>query len=184
MEKLLDENSKMRIGVDYENEKSINEPPMTEFGVEQKVSDTGLRMITNFSGDNNESGEEDLTVFLRGVFSLIQTNKVTEKASNSVLLRKLIGSAQILIDTFIEKAGGIEQVTFRQLVAHLEKSLLSEARHCIKKIFCIPYPNKTSLLLNSRPRYNASRWHILSHELMNTFILNYGAFRMIKIKSG
>ena len=114
-----DENSKMRIGVDYENEKSINEPPMTEFGVEQKVSDTGLRMITNFSGDNNESGEEDLTVFLRG--------------------------------------GGIEQVTFRQLVAHLEKSLLSEARHCIKKIFCIPYPNKTSLLLNSRPRYNASR---------------------------
>ena len=124
MEKLLDENSKMRIGVDYENEKSINEPPMTEFGVEQKVSDTGLRMITNFSGDNNESGEEDLTVFLRGVFSLIQTNKVTEKASNSVLLRKLIGSAQILIDTFIEKAGGIEQVTFRQLVAHLEKKFV------------------------------------------------------------
>ena len=33
MEKLLDENSKMHIGVDYENEKLINEPPMTEFGV-------------------------------------------------------------------------------------------------------------------------------------------------------
>ena len=124
MEKLLDENSKMQIGVDYENEKLINEPPITEFGIEQKVSDTGLRMLSNFSGDNTETAEEDLTVFLREVFSLIQTNNLTEKASNSVILRKLIGSAQILIDTFIEKNGGIDQVTFRQLVAHLEKKFV------------------------------------------------------------
>ena len=124
MEKLLDENSKMQIGVDYENERLINEPPMTDFGIEQKVSDTGLRMLNSFSGDNTESAEEDLTIFLRDIFSLIQTNNLTEKASNSVILRKLIGSAQILIDTFIEKAGGIEHVTFRQLVAHLEKKFV------------------------------------------------------------
>ena len=124
MEKLLDERNKLQKGVDYENEKLINEPPMSTFGQEAKVSDTGLRMIVNFSGDNNESVEEDLTVFLRDVFSLVQTNNLTEKASISVILRKLTGSAQVLIDTFIEKAGGIDEVTFRQLVSHLEKKFV------------------------------------------------------------
>ena len=57
----------MQKGVDYETEKLINESPMTTFRHKQKVSDIGLWMITNFSGDNNDSIEDDLTVFLGDV---------------------------------------------------------------------------------------------------------------------
>ena len=59
-------------------------------------------MIVNFSGDDNDMVEEDLRVFRRDVFSLVQTNNLTEKASNSGILWKLISSAQVLLDTFIE----------------------------------------------------------------------------------
>ena len=45
MEKLLDERNKLQKWVDCENEKLINEAPMSSFGQEAKVSDTGLRMI-------------------------------------------------------------------------------------------------------------------------------------------
>ena len=54
-------------------------------------------MIVNFSGDDNDMVEEDLRVFRRDVFSLVQTNNLTKNASNSVILWKLFSSAQVLL---------------------------------------------------------------------------------------
>ena len=65
-----------------------------------------------------------LQFYLEMFFLSVQTNNLTEKASNSVVLRKLVGSAKVLLDTFIEKAEGIDSISFRQLVAHLEKKFL------------------------------------------------------------
>ena len=53
----------------------INEPPITTFEHEQKVLDTGLRMIGNFSGDSNDAVEE----------MPFQTNNLT----SSVVLQQL-----------------------------------------------------------------------------------------------
>ena len=62
MEKLLDDRNRLQKGVDYETEKFMNQPT---FGQESKVSDTGLRIIVNFFGDNNDMVEEDHSFSLR-----------------------------------------------------------------------------------------------------------------------
>ena len=126
MERLLEEHLKMQEGTDYDyKEMLIHEPPMGQvFGVEAKASDTGLRMISSFSGDSLHSNEADLTVFLREIYSLTQTNALTENAAVSVILRKVTGSAQVLLDDFVSKLGGPTEVNLRQLVAHLEKKFI------------------------------------------------------------
>ena len=127
MENVLSEHLKKQEGIDFDsNEKLINEPPITTFGTEHKASDTGLKMIETFTGDTTNV-EENLTTFLRSVYSLIQTNNLSEKAANSVIIRKVSGSAQILIDSFVEKMGGVENVTFRNLIFHLEKKFVIQS---------------------------------------------------------
>ena len=127
MENVLSEHLKKQEGIDFDsNEKLINEPPITTFGIENKASDTGLKMIDTFSGDTTNV-EENLTTFLRSVYSLIQTNNLSEKAANSVIIRKVSGSAQILIDSFVEKMGGVDEVTFRNLIFHLEKKFVIQS---------------------------------------------------------
>ena len=54
--------------------------------MEAKASDTGLRMISAFLGDSLHSNESDLNVFLREIYSLTQTNALTEHAAVSVVL--------------------------------------------------------------------------------------------------
>ena len=122
MEKMLTDHLKMQEGTAYDfKEVLINEPPMgNSFGLEAKASDTGLRMINTFSGDCEASNEEDLNTFLREIYSLTQTNNLTEQAAVSVIARKVSGSAQVLLDSFIAKLGGPAEVSVRQLVAHLE----------------------------------------------------------------
>ena len=100
----------------------INVPP-SGFGSENKVSDSGLRLITVFTGDSSNN-EEDLTIFLREVYALSGTSNLTEMATISVIIRKVAGSAQILLDDFIAKKGGHANVTIAQVVAHLEKKFI------------------------------------------------------------
>ena len=87
----------------------INKPP-TEFGLEEKCSDTALRNVETFSGDT-ASNESNLNNFLRDIFALSITNSLSEYTTVSVLCRKLTGSAVILIDTFMNQRGGMKKVT-------------------------------------------------------------------------
>ena len=100
----------------------INTPP-SSYGTESKVSDSGLRLITIFTGDSTNN-EEDLTIFLREVYALSATSNLTEHASISVIIRKVSGSAQILLDDYILKKGGHNNVTMAQVVALLEKKFI------------------------------------------------------------
>ena len=82
----------------------INTPP-SSYGTESKVSDSGLRLITIFT-DDSTNNEEDLTIFLGEVYALSATSNLTEHASISVIICKVAGSAQILLDDYILKKGG------------------------------------------------------------------------------
>ena len=102
----------------------INEPPMgNTFGTELKVSDSGLRLISPFSGDE-ENCESSLTNFLREVFTLSQTSNLSEAATINVLVRKLAGSAQVLVDDFISSQGGPANVKLHQVVSHIERKFV------------------------------------------------------------
>ena len=67
MENVLSEHLKKQEGIDFDsNEKLINEPPIITFGIENKASDTGLKMIDTFSGDTTNV-EEKVRVLLQPV---------------------------------------------------------------------------------------------------------------------
>ena len=50
---------------------------MNNFGVEQKLSDSCLQLVTPFSGDD-ANNETNLTTFLQEMYNMSQTNNLTE----------------------------------------------------------------------------------------------------------
>ena len=101
----------------------INELPMGDnFGTEQKISDSSLRLIAPFSGDD-ANNETNLTTFLREIYSVAQTNNLNEQTTVNVLIRKLTGSAQILIDNFVSQRD-LQNLKLQEVVAHLEKKFI------------------------------------------------------------
>ena len=125
LEKYLFNHVKQQQGKDCDaNYQLINEPPMgNHFGAEQKVSDSGLRLISQFSGDEANC-ESALTNFLREVYTLSQTSNLSEVATVNVLVRKLAGSAQVLVDDFISTQGGPANVTLHRIVSHIERKFV------------------------------------------------------------
>ena len=61
-------------------------------------------MITEFSGDSSDN-EQQLSVFLRGIFALAKTSDLSEKTTVNVIFRKLTGSAYFLTNQFINNEG-------------------------------------------------------------------------------
>ena len=98
-------------------------PPPETWGIELKVSDSGLKMIPDFSGDSSQN-ESLLGIFFRAVYSLANTANLTETATLAVVIRKLIGSAHELVDSNIKQAGGLEHIQLKQIVSLLEKKFL------------------------------------------------------------
>ena len=125
IEKTLHDHLKVQAGLESTlSQDIINLPPMGEtFGVEAKVSDSGLRLITPFTGDG-ENNETELTIFLREVFTLSQTSNLTEAATVSVVIRKIGGSAQILLDDYVHSQGGPQSIKLKQIVGHLERKFI------------------------------------------------------------
>ena len=103
----------------------INIPPKN-WGTEIKVNDTSLKMIQAFSGDSTDN-ENELVEFLRSIFTLAQTSSLAENTAINVLLRKLNGTAHILMSQFISENGGPETLTMEKIVSQLETKFL---QHC------------------------------------------------------
>ena len=101
----------------------INTPP-TEWGASERVSDSSIKMISEFSGDSSDN-EQELSLFLRGIFALSKTSDLSEKTAVNVLFRKLTGSAYILTDQFMENAG--PDIKMAQIIRLLESKFLA---HC------------------------------------------------------
>jgi hypothetical protein len=99
-------------------------PP--DFLNQPTYSDSGLRLITPFTGDS-ENNENDLNFFLREVFTLAQTSNLTEAATISVVIRKVAGSAQILLDDFVTQQGGPTKLNLKQVVGHLERKFIIQS---------------------------------------------------------
>ena len=101
----------------------INAPP-TEWGISEKVSDSSIKLISEFSGDSSDN-EQELSLFLRGIFALSKTSDLSEKTAVNVLFRKLTGSAYILTDQFLANAG--PDVKMANIIRLLESKFLA---HC------------------------------------------------------
>ena len=125
IEKTLHDHLKVQAGLESTlSQDIINLPPMGDtFGVEAKVSDSGLRLITPFTGDG-DNNETELTILLREVFTLSQTSNLTEAATVSVVIRKIGGSAQILLDDYVQSQGGPQSIKLKQIVGHLERKFI------------------------------------------------------------
>merc|ERR1712105_483455 len=81
-----------------------------------------MGLITPFSGDETNS-EADLTTFLREIYNVSQTNNLNESTTINILVRKLTGTAQILVDDFIAQ-NDRQNMRLKQVVAHLERKFL------------------------------------------------------------
>ena len=124
LEHSLDQHIKLQQGIDSREDLHLINTPPVNFGTEAKVSDTGMRLLTEFSGDSMQN-ERELTQFFRDIFALAKTGNLTEEATMGVVLRKLQGSANILIQAFIDKQGGLINIKLPQLVGHLERKFLT-----------------------------------------------------------
>ena len=85
-----------------------------------------------------------------------------QKALNSVIFRKLKVSAQVLIDTFIEKSGGMDNLNSRHLFSNLEKSLWCAVLLFTPKMNYSCFLNKTCHLHNFMPDLTPSQASMLS----------------------
>ena len=126
MERSLFEHLNKQAGLQSESGLDLINDPPASFGIEAKVSDSGLRLITPFSGDS-DNNENDLNFFLREVFTLAQTSNLTEAATVSVIIRKIAGSAQILLDDFVVQQGGPTKLNLKQVVGHLERKFIIQS---------------------------------------------------------
>ena len=97
-------------------------PAKIKEGTNDQISDSGLKLLTTFKGEG-ESAAENLRSFLREVYNVAVTNKLTEATTVEVLLRKLQGTARQLTDNFIateEKVPSLQEV-----VLMLEENYMS-----------------------------------------------------------
>ena len=123
LEKSLQAQIDQASGLHVADDLHLIHPPPKTWGNELKVSDSGLKMIPDFSGDSSQN-ESLLGIFFRAVYSLANTANLTETATLAVIIRKLIGSAHELVDSNIKQAGGLEHIQLKQIVSLLEKKFL------------------------------------------------------------
>lgn len=126
LEKSLQNQIQDQHGLHFDADLHLINPPPTEYGTEQRVSDTGLKLIPDFSGDTNQN-ESNLNLFLRSCYALAHTANLTEQTTLAVILRKLVGSAHELIDQFVTASGGADKLQVQNVVHQLEKKFLV---HC------------------------------------------------------
>ena len=74
---------------------------LTEAHTVTQVSDSALKTITAFNGEVSDSPAL-LQEFLRAVFDLSSTHKLTREATIRILQRKCTSVARILLDSFLE----------------------------------------------------------------------------------
>ena len=77
-------------------------PEKIKEGTKEEVSDSALKLVNTFKGDAEDDGE-NLRVFLRNIFDIAVTNKLSPECTKAILMRKLSGSARKIIDAFVDE---------------------------------------------------------------------------------
>ena len=123
LEKNLQQQIILQSGGNIQPEAHLINVPPSEWGQQEKVSDSSIKLINEFSGDSSDN-EQALSIFLRGIFALAKTSDLTEKTAVNVLFRKLTGSAYILTDQFLQNE---KNASIAQVIRLLENKFLA---HC------------------------------------------------------
>lgn len=123
LEKNLQQQIALQSGGNMQPEMHLINAPPTEWGGADRVSDSSIKLISEFSGDSSDN-EQQLSLFLRGIFALAKTSDLSEKTSVNVLFRKLTGSAYILTDQFLQNE---KNASMAQVIRLLENKFLA---HC------------------------------------------------------
>ena len=100
-------------------------PPAIATGDVTQASDSALKLLTTFKGDT-DSEAENLKSFLRGIYDVATTNRLTEDCSKAILKRKLQGTARRLIDTYEEELSDANRPTLKEIVLKLEDRYMAD----------------------------------------------------------
>ena len=100
-------------------------PPEISTGNVEQVSDSALKLLTSFKGDTDTEAE-NLKSFLRGIYDVATTNKLTETCVKAILKRKLTSTARRIIDTLEEEMSSPERPTLQEIVLKLEDRYMAE----------------------------------------------------------
>ena len=100
-------------------------PPEISTGNVEQVSDSALKLLTSFKGDTDTEAE-NLKSFLRGIYDVATTNKLTETCVKAILKRKLTSTARRIIDTLEEEMTSPDRPTLQEIVLKLEDRYMAE----------------------------------------------------------
>lgn len=101
-------------------------PPQIATGDRAEVQDSALKLINNFTGDTDQEAEK-LKSFLRTVYDVAQTNRLTTNCTAAIIKRKLQGTARKLIDAYEEELGNIpDRPNLLEIVLKLETRYMAD----------------------------------------------------------
>ena len=100
-------------------------PPEITTGNQTQVSDSALKLLPSFLGDTDKE-HENLRTFLRAVYDVAITNRLTETCTKAVLRRKLAGTARKLIDSYELEMEQPDHPTLREIVLKLEDRFMAD----------------------------------------------------------
>ena len=100
-------------------------PPDVATGNVEHASDSALKLLTTFKGDT-DSEAENLKSFLRGIYDVATTNKLTEDCTKAIVKRKLQGTARRLIDTYEEELSEPDRPNLKEIVLKLEDRYMAD----------------------------------------------------------
>ena len=94
-------------------------------GQQAQVSDSALKLLPSFLGDTDKE-HENLRTFLRAVYDVAITNRLTEACTKAVLRRKLAGTARKLIDSYELEMEQPDRPTLKEIVLKLEDRFMAD----------------------------------------------------------
>ena len=95
-------------------------------GDQTNVQDSALKLINTFSGDK-EKEAENLKTFLRAIFDVALTNKLTTECTTAIIKRKLTGTARKLIDAYEDELGNKpNRPNLKEVVLKLEARYMAD----------------------------------------------------------
>ena len=97
-----------------------------ENGYQTNVQYSALKLINTFSGDK-EKEAENLKTFLRAIFDVALTNKLTTECTTAIIKRKLTGTARKLIDAYEDELGNKpNRPNLKEVVLKLEARYMAD----------------------------------------------------------
>ena len=100
-------------------------PTQIANGDQTNVSDSALKLLSTFTG-NSENESENLRNFLRSIYDVATTNRLTEDCTAAIIKRKLSGTARKIIDSYELELNTPNRPTLKEIVLKLENRFMAD----------------------------------------------------------